>query len=223
MENFDLCLLDYPQHTPEWYAARLSIPTASGFNRIVRPDGRPSGGALKYRVELIANYIRNAPKTNISTQDTERGLLMEPVARAEYVLQTGHRVIEVGGVFMDRRRTVMASPDGLMPERRWGLEIKCPQLETHILYCMERTLPDKYAMQVHGGILVTDYEGWDFVSYCPEYTPQPLLIIPVNRDETLLAKMRREISNFSSTLEAHKRIVDEANAKVEAEAAMAPM
>lgn len=200
----DLELLDVQQQTEAWHQARLGIPTASSFKRICDSKGYAAANANRYLAELLAEFITGQAEEVKATPDMQRGTELEPVARAEYELQTGHRVYSVGGVYLDGRHNALASPDGLMPQHRKGLEIKCPKLKKHIEYCMERTLPSEYAMQVYGGLLATGYESWDFVSYCPEYKTEPLLIIPVQRDETVLRRMREVINGFCLQLDAAK-------------------
>lgn len=206
----DLILLDAIQGSEAWHQARLGIPTASQFNRIVTPTGKPSGQAQGYQAELIAECLTGRTKDSFSSADMERGIELEPQARARYSLVTGNDVIEVGGVFLDEPKTVMASPDGLIPDLKRGLEIKCPRLETHIRYCLLNETPSDYVLQVQGNLWVSGYETWDFVSFCPEYTPQPILIVTVQRDEKLIKIMDQSIRAFSKTLEAHKAALEAA-------------
>ncbi len=201
----NLIILDCEQGSEQWHKARLGIPTASQFKRIITTAGKPSSSVTDYLAELITETITGEPKSIPTNEHIERGNDLEPVARDAYEFETDSKVIEVGGVFLDESKTIMASPDGLIKGQKKGLEIKCPKMETHIKYCLGGILPTEYKLQVMGNLWVSNYETWDFVSYCPEYTPQPLFLITVQRDETLIKAMDKQIRAFSKTLEAHKQ------------------
>lgn len=202
----NLVLLDCEQGSEEWHLARNSIPTASQFSRIITSKGKASS-SKNYLYELIAESIHGASNDGYKSKSMQDGNDKEPRARSAYEFETGNKVIEIGGVFLDESKTIMASPDGLIQGQKKGLEIKCPELKTHIKYCFEGVCPTEYLAQVMGGIWVTNYDSWDFVSYCPEYTPQPLFIRNVLRDETLIKAMSKEIIAFSKTLEIEKQKV----------------
>lgn len=198
-------ILDCQQGTEEWHAARLAIPTASQFDRIVTASGKPSGQANAYLAELLAEHISGQRKEIRTTDDMQRGIDREPQARARYELETGNDVIEVGGIWLDDSKTVMCSPDGIIPSLKRGIEIKSPRLETHIRYCLEGVLPSEYVLQVQGGLWISGYESWDFISFCPEYHSQPILILTVARDEKIISALDKHIRAFSKTLEAYKQ------------------
>ena len=206
----DLILLNCEQGTDEWRNARLGIPTASQFSRIVTSTGKPSGQSQGYLAELLAEHATHVAQDSYKSADMERGNELEAQARARYELTTGNDVVEIGGMYLDEHRTVMASPDGLIPALKRGLEIKCPLMKTHIQYCWAGILPTAYVLQVQGNMWVSGYETWDFVSFCPEYTPQPILIVTVQRDEKLIKVMDQSIRAFSKTLEAHKAALEAA-------------
>ena len=75
------------------------------------------------------------------------------------------------------------SPDSLIVNAAGdyieGLEIKCPQVDTHVKYLMEGVLPDDYKLQVHGSMAVTGLDRWHFVSFFPEL---PALHLVIERD-----------------------------------------
>ena len=203
-------ILDCKQGGDEWRQARLGIPTASRFGEIVTPQGKRSASVTKLRAKLLAEYIRGEATETIQTEDMKRGVELEDRARAMYELETGNNVEQVGGIFLDGQKTIMASPDGIMPEISTGLEIKCPRLETHIQYCWEGVLPEKYKLQVMGSLWVSGFDLWDFVSFCPDYHIQPLFRFTVHRDEKLIETMAEQITAFSKTLEGDKKRIDRA-------------
>lgn len=198
-----LITLDCEQGSEEWLAARLGIPTATGFENIVTATGKKSASYIKYMAELIEESILGGGDT-FKSGFMERGNQLEPQARAAYEFLTGNDVIQVGGVYLNEDREVMVSPDGLIPKLKKGLEIKCPKMSTHIRYLLEGGLPSEYVIQVQANLWVTGYETWDFVSYCPEYQKQTLYLFTAARDEKLMKAFDEHIPQFVKTLKAYK-------------------
>lgn len=198
-----LITLDCEQGSEEWLAARLGIPTATGFENIVTATGKKSASYIKYMAELIEESILGGGDT-FKSGFMERGNQLEPQARAAYEFLTGNDVIQVGGVYLNEDRDVMVSPDGLIPSLKKGLEIKCPKMSTHIRYLLEGSVPAEYVIQVQANLWVTGYETWDFVSYCPEYQKQTLYLFTAARDEKLMKAFDEHIPQFVKTLKAYK-------------------
>ena len=198
-----LITLDCEQGSEEWLAARLAIPTATGFENIVTATGKKSASYIKYMAELIEESILGGGDT-FKSGFMERGNQLEPQARAAYEFLTGNDVIQVGGVYLNEDREVMVSPDGLIPSLKKGLEIKCPKMSTHIRYLLEGGVPAEYVIQVQANLWVTGYETWDFVSYCPEYQKQTLYLFTATRDEKLMKAFDEHIPQFVKTLKAYK-------------------
>lgn len=198
-----LITLDCEQGSEEWLAARLGIPTATGFENIVTATGKKSASYIKYMAELIEESILGGGDT-FKSGFMERGNQLEPQARAAYEFLTGNDVIQVGGVYLNEDREVMVSPDGLIPSLKKGLEIKCPKMSTHIRYLLEGGVPAEYVIQVQANLWVTGYETWDFVSYYPEYQKQTLYLFTAARDEKLMKAFDEHIPQFVKTLKAYK-------------------
>ncbi|WP_233115518.1 YqaJ viral recombinase family protein [Aggregatibacter actinomycetemcomitans] len=199
-----LITLDCEQGSEQWLKARLGIPTATGFENIVTPTGKKSSGQIKYMAELIEESILGLQDESFKSPFIERGNQLEPRARMAYEFETGFDVVQVGGVYLDGRKNAMASPDGLIPNLKKGLEIKCPKMSTHIRYLLEGGVPSEYIIQVQANLWVTGYETWDFVSYCPEYQKQPIFIYTAKRDDVLMKTFDKHIPQFLKTLEAYK-------------------
>lgn len=199
-----LITLDCEQGSEEWLQARLGIPTATGFENIVTATGKKSSAQIKYMAELIEESIIGLQDESFKSRFMERGNQLEPLARSAYEFITGNAVTQVGGVYLDENKEVMVSPDGLIPELKKGLEIKCPKMSTHIRYLLEGGVPSEYIIQVQANLWVTGYATWDFVSYCPEYQKQPLYIFTARRDQALMTAFNKLIPQFLNTLRAYK-------------------
>jgi hypothetical protein len=132
------------------------------------------------------------------------GTEREPKARIFYEGITGNKVEQVGLIYLDERKTIACSPDGLIKSNGTyikGLEIKCPKLSTQIRRVRENVLPKEYILQVQGSMWVTGLKEWDFISWHPNYKP---LILTVKRDEALIEKLSKAVLDFSRDLEALK-------------------
>ncbi len=199
-----LITLDCEQGSEEWLQARLGIPTATGFENIVTATGKKSSSQIKYMAELIEESIIGLQDESFKSRFMERGNQLEPLARSAYEFVTGNTVTQVGGVYLDDKKEVMVSPDGLISELKKGLEIKCPKMSTHIRYLLEGGLPSEYVIQVQANLWVTGYETWDFVSYCPEYQKQTLYLFTVERNPLLMSAFDKLIPQFLNTLRAYK-------------------
>ena len=174
-------ILDCEQGTYEWHEARRGIPTASEFSRIITPaKWQYAAGAATYICELIAE--RYNPNygfyDEFASLAMANGTLREPEARRYFEFTTGLEVKQVGFCLSDCGR-YGASPDALVGDDG-GLEIKAPDLKTHVKWCLEGELPKEHAAQVHGCMHVTGRSHWWWMSYCP---PLPELLIRVERDE----------------------------------------
>lgn len=152
----------------------------------------------------------------------EQGSIVEADARPFYKLLTG-RVVEKVGFISTEDGKFGCSPDGLvmwpelighkgdviakapmledalakgwkpLGEWEYGLEIKCPAAHTHVKYLCDGKVPDEYLAQVHGGMYVTGFKKWVFMSYRINF---PTLIIEVERDEAIQQKIGEALTGF---------------------------
>jgi hypothetical protein len=173
-------IFDFEQGTPEWFQARLGVPTASCFAKLITSTGKKSAQMAGYLNELVAESITGAGIEGFSSVWMDRGNEIEPQARCWFEFQTGHDIDQVGLVKLDSG-LAGASPDGLTPTG--GLEIKCPKSTTHTGYLIANKIPSTYVAQVQGCMWICERDTWDFVSYHPD---MPKLLISVPRDEAFI-------------------------------------
>jgi len=174
------------QGSPEWLAARLGIPSASMFAKLVTTKGIWSASADAYINQLVAERLTGEREEVFQSHHMLRGTELEPDARDLYSLISDAEVTEVGFCLHDTL-SAGCSPDGLIGEDG-GLEIKCPAPSTHVEYLRGGVLPSKYKQQVMGCLWITGREWWDFVSYHPTMKP---LIVRVERDEEYIAALEK--------------------------------
>lgn len=183
----------------EWLKLHLGRPTASEFDSFMttRFEHRNSDGALTYLYKKLAEKLTSAPLPSFNSRATEHGQIFEEEARDLFSLTTGLDVEQVGFVTADDGRCG-CSPDGLIDEDS-GLEIKCPNAETHLRYLDSKKVPNDYLAQVHGSIYVTGRKSWRFMSYFPELPP---LIVVVERDEEIMEKIKTCLARFYADFDA---------------------
>lgn len=190
---------DMVQGSDEWLAARLGIPTASEFHRIITASkGEFSKGAAKYAHGLVAEKLlgRRLEKAG-STWAMERGTYLEPFARAEYARVNKVEVRQVGLVTSDCGR-IGASPDGLIIGASRGLEIKCLLDEGHVGLFADGP-GDDFKQQVQGNLAINELEEWDFYGWHPNLSP---VQIRTHRDEPYIAKMNTALLQFLEVRDA---------------------
>lgn len=174
------------QRSPEWFAARLGVPSASQFGKIITPTGKRSTQADGYLNRLVAEILTGKSDQQEPNEAMARGTELEPEARSYYEL-IGGTVEEVG--FCLHEDGFGCSPDGLVGSQGL-LEIKCPLPHTHVEYLRENALPGLYVPQVQGQLLVTGREWCDFLSYHPDMKP---LLIRVERDEKFIKTLHEAL------------------------------
>lgn len=182
-------IISTEQGTPEWFAARLGVPSASMFSKLVTTKGTWSTQADSYINQLVAEQLTGEREEIYQSHHMIRGVELEPEARDLYCLMNDVEVQEVGFCLHDTLNAG-CSPDGLVGEDG-GLEIKCPAPATHVEYLRGGVLPSRYKQQVMGCLWVTQREWWDFVSYHPTMKP---LIVRVERDEEYIAALEQCIT-----------------------------
>lgn len=173
MKRFDM-----KQRSPEWFAVRAGVITASRMSECITNTRKPSSAIQGYINQLIDEGVTGEIEEIPQNYAMKRGTDLEPEAFAYYVLETGNEM-EVPGFCMHDDYKIGCSPDGLGPDR--GLEIKCPGRRNHVGFLRDNKCPDQYYGQVQLGMWITGLDKWDFISYSDRFPEQ--LIVTVERDQ----------------------------------------
>lgn len=188
---------DVAQNTPEWHFLRAGIPTASAFDKIITKSGKPSAQAEKYMFRLLAERIKGEPLEERFTWAMERGSALEKKAVQYYEFQTDYKTVPVGFVTDDKERWG-ASPDRFVGEHG-NLEIKCPEIDAHMMYLMkEGSAYEEYKIQAQGQLWISEREWVDFLSYHPDL---PWSLVRVPRDEAFIKLLAKAVNDFADCLE----------------------
>lgn len=189
--------LEFPQGSAAWIAARLGIPTASMYSKIItQKTMKLSESSTGYRDVLLAEWLLGEPMDTGDFTFTERGTRLETQARAFYEMQRDVEVDEVGFLLTDDRRTG-GSPDGLVGDDGM-VEIKVPSAPVHVGYLLDGG-GDKYRAQMQGNLWISGREWIDFLSYNPLLPPA---LVRYRRDEPFIKALSGAVSEFCDRLAA---------------------
>jgi putative phage-type endonuclease len=189
-------ILDCPQHSPEWYQARLGKVTASCFSKALA--GGQGKTRASYMLQLVAERLTGEPQDTYTNAAMERGSEVEPAAREYYQLAEDISIEQIG--FIEHDDNIGASPDALVGTD--GLvEIKCPNSTTHITYILEDRLPPTYKAQVQGQLWVAERQWCDFVSYDPRMRSRQYFCVRVYRDEEYIKELATGLYGFVADLQ----------------------
>ncbi len=152
----DLKKLKLPdQRTPEWYALRKKILTASSLGTAIGKCHFQS------REELLYSKIEEVPY--IGNEITEWGVKYEDVAIQFYEELYNVKVLDFGLIPHPEFTIFGASPDGICDDTGnldyigRMVEIKCPPKRK-----FTKSVPEHYGMQVQGQLEVCDLDECDF-------------------------------------------------------------
>lgn len=191
MEIFD----DIEQGSPEWYALRLGLPTASMFKTLL-VDSAEKKTRTSYLYKLAGERLTGEPAESFSNADMERGKVMEPIIREHYafVRDCENTIRQVAFI---RNGKCGCSPDSLLGEDG-VLEIK--SAAPHILIPMllhPDKFPAEHRAQCQGSLMVTERRYVDLIVYCPKMKP---LIVRLERDEDYIQQLRDAVDVFELEL-----------------------
>lgn len=172
------------QGSPEWLYLRAGMPTASQFDRIITPKTQKRSAQFEaYAHTLVAERFLGRPVATPEMPWMKEGSDREPEAAAYYEMVTGTELQLVGFITNDTG-TIGCSPDRIAGDGL--LELKCPQIHTHMGYLLGEGPDDAYRVQLQGQLYVAEREWVDICSYYPSL---PERVIRVNRDDAFIVKL----------------------------------
>jgi hypothetical protein len=198
----------HAQGSEGWLQDRCGIATASCFADIMATIKTGEAAARRnYRAKLVVERLTGKPVKSFTTKSMEQGVEREPLARLAYEAETGITIEQVGLVLHDELEAG-ASPDGW--HGRIGLEIKAPELATHLEYLKLDTVPAEYRWQVQGQMWICELDAVDFVSFNPDFPENlQLSIRRVKRDDDAIAKLADAVARFMEEVRAEEKSIRE--------------
>lgn len=186
-----------PQRSEAWFSRRRGIPTASQFDRIITPQGKPSGQAKKYMYELayerLCKTLVQKDLSNIA--HVQHGIVHEADAVRDFEKVTGLRTAPIGFI-TDDRESMGCSPDRVIVDLdiRWtaAVEIKCPTGPVHVGYLIDGL--DNYKAQIQGQMMIGGFQSIHFYSWHPELPPYYKIVTQDLEFQILLSKYLDEFN-----------------------------
>jgi putative phage-type endonuclease len=186
-------VFNYEQRSPEWYAARLGVITASSAGLVLYPARRKA-----YVHQLVSERLTGLRTPFMTNEYMEWGIKYEDEAREWYQNKTGTIVEQVG--FCKLNQYVGCSPDGLIHPNGL-LEIKCPMSKTHMA-TLEGNIKLEYKQQMQFQMWVTETDWCDFVSYDPRMPKESIGCIKrVFRDKKVIDKITISVKEMLEEIE----------------------
>ena len=184
-------ILTCEQRSPEWYSARLGIPTASEFKSVL---AKGEGKVRKaYMLRLAGERLTGVAAESYENDYMIRGRELEAEARELYCFTHDADVDQVGFI---RNGDAGCSPDGLIAlTGMCEIKSKLPHLQIECL--LRDDLPPEHRAQVQGSLLVAEREWLDFISYWPGL---PLCVRRIHRDEAYIENLALEVARFNDEL-----------------------
>jgi YqaJ-like viral recombinase domain len=165
--NFNI--IDAPQRSMEWYAARAGRLTGSMAHTILmsgKKKGEESKTRRDYILQLVSERIDHSRQERMFwTADMQRGVDIEPIAFGMYEALTGN-MVQKSGFLQHKTLQAGCSLDGHIGDFSGIIELKCPKMATHLIYLANpELLMSEYRAQVQHNLWIAGAAFCDLVSF----------------------------------------------------------
>lgn len=189
---------DLEQGSDLWHAVRTGLLTASEMKLILTPTLKIAANDKEraHMYELLAQRITGYVEPQYISDAMLRGIDDEITARDLYS-RAYSEVIECGFITNDKWGfNIGYSPDGLVGDD--GLiEVKSRAQRFQIETILAGTMPDDYLMQAQTGLMVSERQWLDFISFSAGL---PMVTIRVYPDPHIQAKILEAATVFETKL-----------------------
>ncbi len=194
--------------------------TASEFHRLMGYEDRDElpKGAVTYIEEKVVDTLVTEAPPHFTSPDIQWGIDHELEAIRNFTKDRPRNMGKVSRTgehqeFIRMGDHIGCTPDGRVDYQNsdlvGGVEVKCPKSLIHYRYLKElnaetlKTISKEYWWQIQGGLYVTGWDHWWFISYDPRFEDPAhrLLAFMVPRHEEDIAKLRGRLGMAI----AHKR------------------
>lgn len=199
---------DLIQGSEEWLAARCGLLTASEMKLILTPTLKIADNdkTRAHVYELLAQRITRYVEPHYISDDMLRGQADEVWARVEYEKHIAP--VQDMGFIVNRKWgfPIGYSPDGLVGND--GL-IECKsrrqkfQVQTVVEHVAGQTIPAEYMLQCQTGLMVSERDWLDFISYSGGL---PMAVIRVWPDPVIQSAILEAASDFEERVADKLRI-----------------
>lgn len=197
-------VIDAPQRSDTWFRARAGRLTGSAAaDMLAKIKSGEAAGRRDLRVRLVVERLTGEPQeSGFLNADMQRGIELEPAARAAYEAVTG-AVVQETGFLASRDKLIGCSLDGHVGDFAGIVELKVPKSATHWEYLRAGELPARYRPQVMHNLLVSGAEWCDFLSFDPRF-PESMqtFYVRVLREDVDMNGYARAVDTFLAEVEA---------------------
>src|SRR3990167_2988505 len=190
---------DMIQGSEEWYSARCGLLTASEMKLILTPTLKTASNDKEraHLDELCSQRINKYVEPHYIGDDMLRGIADEVDARILYEKHYA-AVTEVGFITNDKWGfTLGYSPDALIGDKG-AIECKSRRQKYQFQTIVSRQMPLEYVIQVQTGLLVSERDWIDFISYS---AGMPMMTLRVYPDPVIQEGIIRAATMFHEKLE----------------------
>lgn len=193
-----------------WLEERAGVLSASELGELVKLNFDLRTGEMVQTLlarKLAEKWAGPLPVTGggfAGSWAMEQGQILEECA-LPWLEFTRNVEIERPGFLMTDDRSFGCTPDGIIGGHT-GVEVKCYQPVNAVKTLLNFEVPPEHLAQIHGGMYVTGFNQWIFLSYHRSF---PKLLVTVKRDEQLQTKISKAVNCFREMFDAAwKQLVD---------------
>jgi predicted phage-related endonuclease len=165
-------VIEAPQRSPEWFAARLGRLTGSRADDVISEPtkaGKERVGRRNLRVQLaLERLVGHTMESDYQSWEMRQGIEREPEAREFYEAITGS-IVEQTGFLRSEEYLVGCSLDGHVDGMEGIIELKCPTPAIHLEALRYNRVPQEYMGQVWHNLWVSGAKWCDWMSYNPDF------------------------------------------------------
>ena len=194
------------QGSLEWQSLRIGKIGGSRISDLLT-EGRGGAESLtkrKYKNELIRERLTGRKLDTYKTPAMQRGIDLEPMARAWYEVKYNTFVDQVAIVLHPTIEGAQCSPDGIVEATNSLIEIKIPNPENHLdnLLTAGKQLEQYYDQVQWQLACMPEKEFCDLISFDPEM-PDHLqgFVKRIYRDDEYIQTMQNAVIAFLSEIE----------------------
>ena len=188
------------QGSEAWHEIRCGLLTASEMKLVITPTLKVADNekTKTHLYELAAQRVTGYTEPHYIGDEMLRGKEDEIFARAAYEEHYAP-VTEVGFITNDKWGfTLGYSPDGLIGDDG-KIEIKSRRQKYQLQTIVENEMPSDYMLQVQTGLLISEREWCDFITYS---AGMPMLTLRVYPDKAVQDAIVTAATVFHGKLDA---------------------
>lgn len=211
---------DLLQGSEEWHAARCGLLTASEMKLVITPTMKTADNdkSRAHLWELLAQRITKHVEPTYISDSMLRGLDDEIEALATYEKNYA-KVKKVGFMTNDKWGfTIGYSPDGLVGDNG---QVECKsraqkyQIQTICDYVSIETIAPDYVIQVQTGLLVSERDWCDLVSYSGGLHMATVRVFPDKKIQDAIVeaatafegKLADKLATYNAMLKSKARLI----------------